>query len=136
MTTHPIRPNAPVHDELHPLVYRTLVGLTVWLVASIWLLFDRGTYVGLNLAVITVFFVILAAIPLLLALIWRRNRASDERGPERQGFRDWSTSEFSTWTGQLSGRDATLQILLPIAAVAVGMTIFGLVFYFAVPSLS
>ncbi len=36
----------------------------------------------------------------------------------------------------LSGREAAMQILLPIAAVAIGMTIFGLVFYFDVPALS
>jgi hypothetical protein len=28
-----------------------------------------------------------------------------------------------------------MQILLPVGAVAIGMTIFGLVFYFDVPSL-
>ena len=28
-----------------------------------------------------------------------------------------------------------MQILLPIAAVAIGMTIFGLVFYFDVPNI-
>ena len=36
-------------------------------------------------------------------------------------------------TGALSGREAAMQILLPIAAVSIGMTIFGLVFYFDVP---
>jgi len=48
MSRHPITPDTPAHDELHPFVYRTMVGLTVWLVLSVWLLFDRGTYVGLN----------------------------------------------------------------------------------------
>jgi hypothetical protein len=40
-----------------------------------------------------------------------------------------------TWTGRVSGREAAMQILLPIAAVAFGMTIFGLVFLFTVPDL-
>ena len=38
-------------------------------------------------------------------------------------------------TGNVSGGEAALQILLPIAAVAFGMTIFGLVFLFTVPHL-
>jgi hypothetical protein len=34
------------------------------------------------------------------------------------------------------GREASIQILLPIAAVAIGMTIFGLVFALVVPNLN
>jgi len=41
-----------------------------------------------------------------------------------------------TWTGGVSGREAAVQILLPIAAVAIGMTIFGLAFLYAVPHLA
>jgi hypothetical protein len=33
----------------------------------------------------------------------------------------------------LTGREAAMQILLPIAAVSIGMFIFGLVCYFDVP---
>ena len=50
-------------------------------------------------------------------------------------FHEWISHPFKIWTGSISGREATLQILLPIAAVAFGMTIFGLVFLFAVPHL-
>lgn len=99
----------PVHDELRPLVYRTLVGLTIWLVVSIWLLFDRGHYVRPNLAVITAFFLIVVGVPLLLSLTSRRNCTGAERATELQKFREWAACEFSTWTGSLSGprgRDA------------------------------
>jgi hypothetical protein len=134
MSTHPIRHNAPVYNQLHPFVYRSMVGLTLWLVASILLLFNRGHYVGLNLLVIAFFFLIFVAIPALLAVTWRR-QAEHDNAPDFGKFRDWAACEFSTWTGALSGREAVVQILLPIAAVAIGMTVFGLVFYFAVPSL-
>jgi len=50
-------------------------------------------------------------------------------------LRDWLSHSFDTWTGRATGRDAAAQILLPIAAVAFGMTIFGLVFLFTVPQL-
>lgn len=136
MSEHPSRPNHPVHDALHPVIYQTIVGLTVWLVLSVWLLFDRGQYVALNLAVITAFFLIVTAIPLLIALTWWRNVLPDEHDPPPQRFGEWIASDFSTWTGKLTGGEAAMQILLPIAAVAIGMTIFGLVFYFDVPHLS
>jgi hypothetical protein len=37
MTTHvhPVRYSRPVHDGLHPFVYRSMIGLTFWLVLSV-----------------------------------------------------------------------------------------------------
>ena len=75
MTVHlpvPVRDNRP-NDELHPLIYQSLIGLTIWLVLSVWGSFSRGAYEGLTLSVITLFFVILVGIPVLLWLTWRRN---------------------------------------------------------------
>jgi hypothetical protein len=137
MTTHspPVRLNRPTNDELHPLVYRSIIGLTIWLVLSVWVLFSRGEYGGLTLSIITLFFVILVAIPVLLWLTWRRNVDHNERHGYVARFAEWTSQPFENWTGSVSGREATIQILLPIAAVAFGMTIFGLAFLFAVPHL-
>ncbi len=134
MSTHPIRHREPVHAELHPLVYKTMIALTAWLVLSVWLLFNRGHYVGLNLVVITTFFLVFAGIPVVLWLTWRRE-APDEQPTRIDRYREWITHAFSTWTGDVSGREAAMQILLPLAAVSIGMTIFGLVFAFTVPHL-
>ncbi len=134
MSTHPIRRREPAHSDLHPLVYKTMIALTGWLVLSIWLLFDRGRYVGLNLVVITTFFLVLVGIPVMLWLSWRRE-APDEQPAQVDRYPDWIAHAFSTWTGDISGREAAMQILLPLAAVSIGMTIFGLVFAFTVPHL-
>ena len=120
-----------VHDGLHPFVYRGMVALTAWLVLSVWLFFGRGAYVGLTLAVITVFFIIVVGIPVLIWLTWQRN-APAARG-EDESLRGWLADEFRTWTGAITGREAAMQILLPLAAVSIGMTVFGLVFYLDVP---
>jgi hypothetical protein len=45
----------------------------------------------------------------------------------------WKSEEFFTSTGNLSGRQARTQIVLPIAAISVGMFVFGLVYYLDVP---
>lgn len=127
--------NRPINDELHPAVYKAIVGLTVWLALSIWVLFDRGAYVGFVLAMITLFFVIITAIPLLLWSAWR-GAVADDTPTHVEAFRDWSSHEFATWTEHMSGKEAAIQILLPLAAVSFGMTIFGLVFNLVVPSLS
>src|SRR6478736_9824531 len=79
MTAHlPVRDNRP-NDELHPLIYQSLIGLTIWLVLSAWGLFSRGAYEGLTLSVITLFFVILFGIRVLLWLTWRRNIDPNEQ---------------------------------------------------------
>lgn len=137
MTTHPlpVRHNQPTNDELHPLVYRSIIGLTIWLMLSVWALFSRGTYEGLTLSVITLFFLILLGIPLLIWLTWRRHTDTNEQHGYVAPFGEWASHSFETWTGGISGREASMQILLPIAAVAFGMTIFGLAFLFAVPHL-
>ena len=91
---------------------------------------------GLTLSVITLFFVILVGIPVLLWLSWRRNSDPNEQHIHTEPFGEWISRPFETWTGGISGREAAVQILLPIAAVAFGMTIFGLAFLFAVPHLA
>ena len=55
MTTHAhsAQYNRPIHDGLHPLVYRSIVALTIWLVLSVWAFFNRGAYIELTLAMIT-----------------------------------------------------------------------------------
>jgi hypothetical protein len=102
MTAHlpvPVRPN----DELHPLVYRAMIGLTIWLVLSVWALFDRGSYVGLNLAIVTLFFLIFVALPTTLWLAWRRNADPNEQHSYVTPFREWISHPFVTWTGGISG---------------------------------
>jgi hypothetical protein len=128
MTDHVHSHNRPIHDALHPLVYKTMLALTVWLLLSIWVLFGTGTYVGLIFAMVTLFFVIVTAIPLLIWQTWRRNADRHDTRAPGETFHDWASHAFATWTGPLSGREAATQILLPLAAVSLGMTIFGLVY--------
>ena len=106
MNTHPMRHNQSLSEDLHPTVYRLIIGLTIWLVLSIWLFFDRGAYVGLNPAIVTVFFVVAVGVPLILAMTWWRNSAAHEGDQVAKSFREWTDSEFATSTGGLSGREA------------------------------
>ena len=132
MSTYPVpvRRDLPTNAALHPFVYRAIIGLTIWLVLSAWALFSRGTYEGLTLSVITFFFLILVGIPVAsLAYVAALHDQLDHNEP----FNEWASSSFATWTGAISGWEAATQILLPIAAVAIGMTIFSLTYLFAVP---
>lgn len=135
MSTHLTRLDHAPQENLHPIVYRLIIGLAAWLVLSIWLLFDRGSYVGVNLAVITTFFLVVVGIPVIIAFTWRRNSGVRDRSEDAMRFREWLACEFTTRTGKLSGMETAIQILLPIVAVSVGMTIFGLVLHFDLPNI-
>jgi hypothetical protein len=135
VSAHLTRLDQAPQEKLHPIVYRLIIGLAAWFVLSIWLLFDRGSYVGLNLAVITMFFLIAVGVPVIIAFTWWRNSGVRERSGDTIRFREWLACEFTTRTGELSGMETAIQILLPIAAVSIGMTIFGLVLHFDLPNI-
>jgi hypothetical protein len=119
--------DSKISDSLHPLVNMAIIGLVSMFVAAVWIFFD-GPYEAWLDVVVTGLFVIAIAIPALLWLTWRRN-ADDSRDDSHLSFRDWSVGDFNTLTGPVKGANAAAEVLLPIAAVAVGMTVLGLVFH-------
>jgi hypothetical protein len=46
-------------------------------------------------------------------------------------LREWAGWDYETRTGRIRGAQAAVQILLPIIAAAVGMTLIGIIFHFA-----
>jgi len=120
----------PPNKRLHSRVYRVLIGLAVWLVLSVWLFADGGT-VDYLLAIVSGFILIAVALPLILSRIGPGDDPADKAAPAEPSFDDWSAAEFDTWQGRLSGKEAATLIALPIAAVAIGMTLFGIAFHLA-----
>ena len=117
-----------VTRRLHPRVYALMIGLAFWLVLSVWL-FAGGGVVDYLLVIVSGFIAIAVALPLILSRVGHINDAKEDDA--LQSFRDWSTADFDTWQGRLSGAQAATQILLPIAAVAIGMTVFGVALHVA-----
>jgi hypothetical protein len=127
MQTHPIRHNRGRSDALHPRIYQIAAALALWLVLSVWFLFSTGSYTSLVLAVVSGFMLVAVGLPFILS------RVGDglDREDHRTSLRDWSVAEFSAWGTQLTGAEAAVQVLLPIAAVSIGMTLIGLAFALA-----
>ena len=128
MAEHNANQDGPSSDSLHPLVNMAIIGAALMFVAAVWIFFDSGPYEAWLDVVVTGLFVIAIALPALLWLTWRRN-ADGARDDSHLSFRDWAAGEFDTLTGPVKGANATAEVLLPIAAVAVGMTVLGLVFH-------
>src|SRR5215470_16038731 len=122
------RKNSPSTDRLPLVVYGIVAGFVAWMALAAWGFAGAG-YADLSLAVVTGLLIVAIAIPFVLWRVWRAN--TDERADDRMSFDDWKSSQFETWQDQQKGSQAATEIVLPIAAAAVGMTAFAVVFHYA-----
>ena len=124
----------PAATALHPVVYAILIGLVSWLIIAVWG-FGRDRLSDYLLVIVSGFIALFVAIPTTLWLMAQRQRSSDQEGQRNQpSFRDWSAGDFGTWQDKVKGANAAVEILLPIAALAVGMTAFAVVAHYTIPS--
>jgi hypothetical protein len=123
--------NKPVFDQLHPRVYAAAVGLVGWFVLAAWILFDRQNDIALPLAMVSVLLLVAVLLPWSLALIWKKHRLPSQAHPDKTSFGDWRIGDFAVWGGRLKGMHAAIDMLLPLAAVAFGLTAIGIAFLIA-----
>lgn len=126
MTSDP--KNGASTDRLPLAVYAAVIGFVAWMVLAAWGFAGPG-YADLSLAVVTGLLIVVIAIPLVLWRVWRAN--SGERRENRMSFREWKSRPFETWQDSVKGSNAAAEIILPIAAAAVGMTAFAIIFHYA-----
>jgi hypothetical protein len=117
----------PVTTTLDRRIYATVVGLAVWLILSVWLFAGAGVMDYL-LFVVSGFIAIVVSLILILS---RVGRTAATRQGDLPSLREWARWDFEIGQGgdrsRLSSVQAATQILLPITAVAFGMTLFGVV---------
>ena len=128
MSREPVAHNKPVFEELHPRIYGLAVGLVAWFVLSAWVLFDRGGDIGLSLAFVTMLLLVAVVLPWAMSEIWRKYRRPYEAHLQGTSFHDWRAGDFSVWGARLRGSHAAIDVLLPLMAVAFGLTAIGIVF--------
>lgn len=117
--------NKPVFDQLHPAIYGAAVGLVAWFALAAWVLFDRQSDIGLPLAMVSVLLLVAVLLPWALSLVWKRHVMPH---PTKISFRDWRAGDFAVWGSKLHSTHAAIDMLLPLAAVAFGLTAIGIVF--------
>lgn len=117
---------------MHPRVHVLLVAVTAWFAIAVWSFAGPGI-VDYLLFIVSGFIVVAVGLPLILSRVGRPPRAA-MRKENTPSLRDWASSEYETAEGTLPGAEAATQIVLPIAAAAVGMTAIGLIFYFSAPA--
>jgi hypothetical protein len=113
----PVQSPDKVSDQLHPLVHKAAAGLLIWFVVAAWLLFSGAL-----------------AIPAALRrafVVAQRGEPDDPAKEPSETFGAWLQGRFATWTDQEESSTAAMEVLLPLAAVAFGVTAMGIVFQVA-----
>jgi hypothetical protein len=127
MNRHKARHNRHVTADLHPAIWKTAVGLALWYVFAAWLFFASADYQTFVLVMVS--FVIFAAIAIPGAVFLTRRKFLRTRlhahDPSPGSLRAWLASDFETWQARLSSGEAAVQVLLPLAAVSIGLTLLG-----------
>ena len=118
----------PVFDQFHPRIYGAAVGFVAWFALAAWVLFDRQNDIGLLLAMVSVLLLVAVLLPWSLSLIWRKYQMPYEQHLDQTSFHDWSAGDFAVWGSKLRGTHAAIDMLLPLAAVAFGLTALGIIF--------
>lgn len=132
----PSNHNRVHRDQFHPLIYRVAGGLAIWFALSAWILFDHQGYIKLALAFISVLLLMALGIPLILwRQWWKYGRSKDDRR-DAVSLRDWGSGDMDVWGARLHSADAAINMLLPLAAVAFGLTAIGIVLLFVEPAVA
>jgi len=124
--------SAPRSTLFHPALFKAALVLAGLFVLAAWGFAGSGLG-DIVLAVVTYVFLLAAGLVSLLALTRRRHPRPDlDEGPHAgDPFSRWADREVEISTGPVRGALATVETLLPIAAVAVGMVAFAVVLHFA-----
>ena len=123
--------NRPVFDQLHPRIWGAAAGLIAWFAVMAWILFDRSSDATLSLMFVTVLFAVAIGLPWTLSLVWRKCQLPHEGHAKPTSFHDWTDGDLAVWGARLRARDAAIDVLLPLAAVSLGLTAIGIVFVIA-----
>src|SRR5262245_3498277 len=128
MSKKPAPSQRPVVSRFHPLIYMAIVGFGLWFVLAAWG-FAGNSHTGYLLAIVSGFFLFAIGLPWMMSRTRNKRQGGTDDDKQTASLSNWSSGEFETWTGRLRGKSAMIEALLPLAAVAVGMTAFVIVLY-------
>lgn len=122
----------PRSTTFHPGVFKGVVLLGSLFVLAAWGFAGHGI-TDMLLGVVSGFFFVSMGLVTMLWLTRRRHPRDDlgDRECRTDSFGHWACRDVETSTGRVRGSLATIEVLLPIAAVAVGMMAFAVVVHFA-----
>src|ERR1044071_49129 len=130
MAQHLVPQKQPSMHDLHPRIVVAIAACTVWFVIAAFFGFAVDPQSAYPLLFVALLFTIALVLPYTLYRAWRKaNRGFKEGELEQSSFHDWARRDFETWQDRVKGANAATEVMVPIAAAALGMTAFGIVFH-------
>jgi Na+/citrate or Na+/malate symporter len=114
---------------LHPLLYKAMVGIALWLVVAAWGFLAGNGYILVMLSAVTWLVLFAVVLTSVLARFGRKRPswAGSEGLAKRTSFRDWARGDVEISESRTKGSTAMIEIFVPLGAVAVGLTLFAIV---------
>lgn len=109
---------------VHPAVVEIALGAVLWFLVVTWVSFARGRGVDWDILIATLIFAMFFGLFLLIAA----RAAKDPRWQLRHtSFREFLRSRVGTATGEMSGRQALVEIVMMPLTLALAATAIGAV---------
>ncbi len=114
--------------RIHTGIYATIAGLAVLFVIAAWGFFaPNDTYY--LLAIVTSFIFAAVFLPFQLYRVRRHGHDPRDTSLSHRSFSNRLDAEFDIWQDRIRGSDAAVAILLPVAAVAIGMVCLTIILH-------
>jgi hypothetical protein len=110
-----------------PWLYGLLIGLAVWFAVAAWIFAGTGATDYL-LFIVSGFVFVVVLLQLILSRVARRDQ-SVRSTKDSSHFSDRKRWDLDIFQSRISFNQAAVQILLPLAAAALGMTAIGIVMH-------
>jgi hypothetical protein len=114
--------------RLHPAIYFAIVALAAVFVASA-ASFAAGNDSYNVIAIAYVFIWLAMFLPFQLWRVRRHGHDPRDTSLSHRTLRGWLSAEFDVWKYRVKGMDAAVAILLPIAAVTIGILFLAIVLH-------
>jgi len=117
--------------RLHPAIYLAIAGLAVLFIAS------AGAFAAPNdsyyvIAIACGFILAAIGLPYQLWRVQRHGHDPRDTSLSHRTLSGWLSADLDVWQTRIKGRDAAAAILLPIAAVTIGLFCLAVVLHVAV----
>lgn len=114
--------------RIHPAVYLAAGALALLFIASAWA-FAAPNDVAYLLAIVTGFILAAVGLPVQLWRVRRHGHDPRDSSLSPRTLSNWLHTDFDVWQTRIPGKDAAAAILLPIAAVAIGLFCLAIVLH-------
>ena len=123
-----------ISRRFHPVFKDTVAALGTLYIAVVWIGFSGSGYADYLVVVVTLFVLGALTLPFIAVSVWKANKKPQEYRQPHQTFREqlrdfrvWLRGDIEIGEGHTRCSTATIEALLPIAAVSFGMLAFAIV---------